>query len=381
MSVVEFSSIVTAGGQQIGIATLNVEATLNALSMEMVQLLDAQLKIWETDPAIALVFLQGAGEKAFCAGGDLHNLYSSMLQHHNSDLRDDMLGNHYALSFFSQEYRLDYHIHTYRKPIVCWGHGIVMGGGIGLMAGASHRVVTEKSRLAMPEIGIGLFPDVGGTWFLNRMPGKLGLFLALTGASINASDAQFIGLADVQLPHASKEALLAKLKSMVWGGDAKENHARLNVTLEAMSTVQEPGPLRQHFELINRLCEEEDLQQIVERISALAYDDNQDIWLRKAASNLKKGSPTSIWLAYQLLKRGQHLSLAEVFRMELIAVLACATENDFTEGIRALLIEKDLRPQWQPESIADIAGDYAAVFFDSPWSEQDHPLFNLEHSS
>ena len=210
-------------GRGIGMMTLNAEKTLNALSLEMIDLMAEQLAAWSTDDNIAMVFMQAAGEKAFCAGGDLQNLYQSMLTHHASAEKNDIRANPYACDFFNREYRLDYFIHTYPKPILCWGHGIVMGGGIGLMAGASHRVVTEKSRLAMPEIGIGLFPDVGGSYFLNRMPGKLGLFLALTGAMINAADAKFTKLADYAIAQVDKASVLEKLLQQPWRASQEKN--------------------------------------------------------------------------------------------------------------------------------------------------------------
>ena len=377
-----FETLPTADGMQIAIATLNAEKTLNALSKEMVQLLAAQLKAWDEDDSIALVVLQASGEKAFCAGGDLQNLYASMREHHASDKKDDLLGNAYALDFFEQEYRLDYQIHTYRKPILCWGHGIVMGGGIGLMAGASHRVVTEKSRLAMPEITIGLFPDVGGTWFLNHMPGKLGLFLALTGASINASDAVFIKLADLQLPHANKAELLARLQACEWSKQAENNHLRLSHILHEQqgseNVVHAAGPLRHHFDLINQLCSAADLGTIVGNICQLdASLLNDDVWLQKAVSSLQKGSPTSAWLAHALQEHGKHLSLAEVFRMELVAALACAQGHDFAEGIRALIVDKDQKPQWQPVSLAEFTVQDGATYFSHPWSVGQHPLRDL----
>ncbi|WP_334167975.1 enoyl-CoA hydratase/isomerase family protein, partial [Achromobacter mucicolens] len=184
-----------ANGMRFGIATLNAPQTLNGLSLEMVDLLADRLDAWARDPGVALVVLQGAGDKAFCAGGDLHGLYRSMTENTGKP----SWSNTYARTFFEREYRLDYRIHTYPKPVLCWGHGIVMGGGIGLMMGASHRVVSETSRLAMPEVSIGLFPDVGGSWLLNRMPGRSGVFLALTGAQLNTSDAFFAGLADFRL--------------------------------------------------------------------------------------------------------------------------------------------------------------------------------------
>src|SRR5690606_15192614 len=174
----------------IGIATLNVPRALNALSLEMIDLLKMQLDDWQQDARIAAVWLDAEGDKAFCAGGDVVRLYQSMVDTPTGER------NHYAEAFFGREYQLDYLLHTYGKPVICWGHGIVMGGGLGLMSGCSHRVVTEKSRIAMPEITIGLHPDVGGSWFLSRMPGRTGLFLGLTGANINAADALYIGLAD-----------------------------------------------------------------------------------------------------------------------------------------------------------------------------------------
>lgn len=327
-----------------------------------------------------MVVLQAAGEKAFCAGGDLQNLYASMREHHVSDKKDDLLGNAYALDFFEQEYRLDYQIHTYRKPILCWGHGIVMGGGIGLMAGASHRVVTEKSRLAMPEIAIGLFPDVGGTWFLNRMPGKLGLFLALTGASINASDALFVKLADVALPHASKTDVLTTLQAAAWSNQTYQNHQRLSQILHEFSAQSSDttGPLRANFDFINRLCSAADLPAIVAEILAIdAAQQEEHPWLQKAVSSLQKGSPTSAWLAHALQERGKHFSLAEVFRMELVAALACAQGHDFAEGIRALIVDKDQKPQWLPGSLGELLLQNGERYFARLWTAEQHPLRDL----
>ncbi|MFZ6657784.1 enoyl-CoA hydratase/isomerase family protein [Undibacterium sp. TJN19] len=375
-----FSTLATADGRQLGVATLNTEKTLNALSMNMVQLLAAQLQAWKTDPAIAIVILQAAGEKAFCAGGDLQNLYASMRSHHTSERAGDVLANPYALDFFAQEYRLDYLVHTYAKPILCWGHGIVMGGGIGLMAGASHRVVTEKSRLAMPEIAIGLFPDVGGTWFLSRMPGKLGLFLALTGASINASDALFVKLADEVLPQASKADVLTALQCTKWSNHADQNHQRLSQVLSAFAAESSDtaGPLRNNFDLINRLCSAPDLPTIVAQILAVdAAQQEEYPWLQKAVSSLQKGSPTSVWLAHALQARGKYLSLAEVFRMELIAALVCAQNHDFVEGIRALIMDKDQKPQWLPDSLDDLQVQDGERYFTSPWAAGQHPLGDL----
>src|SRR5262245_64922932 len=196
MSPVLIDESSAANGIRVGTPRQNPAKPLNSLSLDMIDLLAERFAAWSADSGVALVVLEAAGEKAFSAGADLHRMHKTMVEHHASARRDDLRGNEYAAAFFGREYRLDYRIHTYPKPVLCWGHGIVMGGGIGLMSGASHRVVTERSRLAMPEIGIGLYPDVGGTWVLGRMPGGLGLFLALTGASLDASDALLSGVAD-----------------------------------------------------------------------------------------------------------------------------------------------------------------------------------------
>lgn len=371
-----FETLVANNGRCIGVITLNAEKTLNALSLEMIDLIAEQLATWSTNDNIAMVLMQAAGEKAFCAGGDLQNLYQSMLTHHASADKDDIRANQYACDFFNREYRLDYFIHSYPKPILCWGHGIVMGGGIGLMAGASHRVVTEKSRLAMPEIGIGLFPDVGGSYFLNRMPGKLGLFLALTGAMINAADAKFAKLADYAIAQIDKPTVLEKLLQQPWGTSQNENSQLLDAVLLGSETALEivTGPLQVHFEAINVLCSKDNLNEIVDAIVRL---DPDEAWLKKAVASLKAGSPSSIHLANLLLEKTENLSLADVFRMEYLAALHSAARSDFAEGIRALLIDKDLKPQWQPATHAEITPEWVNGFIANPWSDEAHPLADL----
>lgn len=374
-----FDTLIANNGRLIGTITLNAEKTLNALSLEMIDLMAEQLAVWSTDDNIAMVVMQAAGEKAFCAGGDLQNLYQSMLTHHASAEKDDIRANQYACDFFNREYRLDYFIHTYPKPILCWGHGIVMGGGIGLMAGASHRVVTEKSRLAMPEIGIGLFPDVGGSYFLNRMPGKLGLFLALTGAMINAADAKFAKLADYAIAQIDKASVLEKLLQQPWSASQEKNSHLLDIVLRSSEMALEivQGPLQVHFEAINVLCGKDNLNEIVDAIVAL---EPEEAWLKKAVASLKAGSPSSVHLANLLLEKTKDLSLADVFRMEYLAALHSAARSDFAEGIRALLIDKDLKPKWHPETHAEVTAEWVNGFITNPWSAEAHPLADLGKS-
>ena len=279
----------------------------------MIDLLSSGMSLWATDPGIAFVVLEGAGEKAFCAGADLHNLYRTMLEHHASAQRDDIRGNGHALDFFCREYRLDYLIHTYPKPVLCWGHGIVMGGGLGLMSGASHRVVTESSRVAMPEITIGLYPDVGGSWLLNRAPGRSGLFLALTGAQLNAADTLFARFADYQIAHADKARLMESLLRQPWTADAGDSHRLLTEVLRSVAIARPaPGPLRENLDLIGELCGPATLAEIV---AAIRRMKTQDAWLAKAAATLAAGSAGSAALSYALQRRMLHASLAEVFRV------------------------------------------------------------------
>lgn len=345
-AVVLFNEIKTEGGKRFGVATLNAPASLNSLSVAMVRLLTPQLRSWAADDGIAGVLLDAAGDKAFCAGGDLRQLYQT--------LRDcGPARNEYAERFFGEEYELDYLIHNFPKPFIGWGHGIVMGGGIGLLAGASHRVVTPQSRLAMPEINIGLYPDVGGSWFLRRMPGRTGLFLALTAANFNAGDALFVGQADHLVPQERKAQVLASIAATAWNADAQANRATLSRLLAAAGegTPVPDSKLRTHFDTINALMAGEDLQDIAARLNALQSDD---AWLQNAAKAFAKGAPSSAAISFALWQRVPRMSLAEVFRLEYWASLGFCAHHDFAEGIRAVLVDKDRNPQWQPATLAEI---------------------------
>ena len=366
-----FEMISCSGGKQVGMATLNRPKTLNGLSLEMTRLLDEKLQQWQTDDSVAAVIFRGAGEKAFCAGGDLHGLYHEMQAHQGKPARE----NRYACDFFAEEYALDYLIHTYTKPILVWGDGIVMGGGMGLMAGASHRIVTERSRLAMPEISIGLFPDVGGSWLLAKAPGRTGVFLGLTGAQIGASDAILAGMADHALPSDGFDALIDKLKQASW--DTKySDFQRMTELLESLSLSDLPtGPLRQHFDLIQHTCEGYELEVIAERVAALS--EHEDPWLARAGKTFAAGCPATARLTWILWRCARQLSLADVFRMEWGVAIECAASGTFQEGIRAVLIDKDRNPQWQPATLKETAGDWSKPFFSIPLDSPDHPLHNL----
>ena len=345
-NVVLFDDIKTAGGQRFGVATLNAPASLNALSVDMVRLLTPQLRAWAQDAGIVGVLMQAAGEKAFCAGGDLRQLYRTLL-----DCGPER--NSYAEDFFREEYELDHLIHTFPKPFLCWGHGIVMGGGVGLMAGASHRVVTAQTRIAMPEINIGLYPDVGGSWFLRRAPGRTGLFLALTAAHLNAADGIFCGLADVLVPQERKGQVLEAIGTTKWAGEGKADRAALSRLLAQAGEGADmpPSKVREHFDGINALMAGDDLLDIAKRLRALHSDD---AWLQTAAKTFAKGAPSSAALSFELWQRVHRMSLAEVFRLEYRASLGFCAHKDFAEGIRAVLVDKDRNPRWNPATLEEI---------------------------
>jgi len=357
---IQFREVACAGGRKIGFARLNAEKALNALSLDMIRPLDARLRAWAADEALACVVLDGAGEKAFCAGGDIRALYKAMREHPGD------AANPQTLAFFSEEYRLDYLIHTYPKPLLVWGGGIVMGGGLGLLAGASHRVVTETSRIAMPEISIGLFPDVGGSWFLRRMPGHAGLFVALTGVSLNGRDARYVGLADHLLLAKERESVFEQLCGLPWRQEPQENRALLTGLLDGFPAAQSAAPagnVERHAAIIDAMCAADSLAEVVARIEREAGDD---AWLKRGADTLKSGSPTTAALIWELSRRARELALADVFRLELIVALQCCAHPDFAEGVRALLIDKDNAPRWTPATLAQVEPAWVAEHFIEP---------------
>jgi len=358
-----------AGAGRLGRVTLDVVATLNSLTLDMVDQLQAQLERWRGDPGLAAIFLEGAGDKAFCAGGDVQALYDSVLAAPGGPCE-------YAENFFLREYRLDYTLHTYPKPIICWGHGIVMGGGLGVMAGCSHRVVTEKTRFAMPEVNIALFPDVGGSWFLNHMPGKAGQFLALTGASINAADAIFTGIADRFISSECKTEVVDQLARQKWTQTPAANHALVRHTLRPFteqSISQCPGgQVEPHLGSIARLCDGDEVHQIIDNIVS---QQTEDPWLSSARDSLAYASPLALLWTFRQLMETRHASLREVFQAELVLATNIMRDPEFAEGVRALLIDKDRNPAWRYHSTREVPPAELDSFFRAPWDR--HPLANL----
>lgn len=370
--VVIFSELSCKNGKKIGHATLNRESALNALNIDMIKLLTPKLEQWQQDPEVCMVILDGAGDKAFCAGGDVVAMHNAM--------QDSPEAVPASLQyFFTQEYQLDYLIHSYQKPLLLWGNGIVMGGGLGLMSGASHRIVTETSRIAMPEVSIGLYPDVGGSWFLNKMPEGCGLFLGLTGASVNAADALYTKLADHFIAHESKSALLKDLCDVQWSDVAVDNHLLLSSVCAHFENLQinelPLGNVAAYRNVIGELAKADTADKVVGSILAMPTDD--DKWLSRAQSTLAGGSPITANLVFEQLRRGKDLSLAECFAMELIMSCRCGEFGEFQEGVRARLIDKDNQPNWRYKNVADIPQDIIEYFFTSLWAENEHPLLGL----
>lgn len=243
------------------------------------------------------------------------------------------------------------------------------------MSGASHRVVTPDSKVAMPEITIGLFPDVGGSWLLGRMPGSTGLFLGLTGARIQAADALFTGMADYCIAQGDKAEVMAALLAQPWTRECTDNGRLLTAVLHAKAQKGlAVGPVRQHLDFINELCSSGELHQVARAIAGLRTGD---AWLDRAGATLAAGSPSTAGLTFELLRRARHLSLADVFRMEFVAALRCAQRPDLAEGIRALLIDKDQKPKWHPPTLAEVTPAWVEAYFRSPWKAAEHPLSDL----
>jgi enoyl-CoA hydratase/carnithine racemase len=309
--------------------TLNRPAAHNALSMEMLQGIGERLDAWEADDRVRTIVLRGAGDKAFCAGGDIRALRDSIES-----------GTPMHREFMRAEYALDHRIHNYPKTIVAVMDGIVMGGGMGIGQGARLRIVGDRTRMAMPETMIGLFPDVGASWFLSRVPGEVGAYLGLLGPTITAADALYCGLADLHI-----------------GTNAPSELERLRPAID------------RHF--AHRTIEAIALSLATEEESAYRP------WAEATRAGLAQRSPTLLKVTLEQLRRGRDMTLADCLRMELGLVNACFDQGDVREGIRARIVDKDNAPRWNPPRLEDV--DRAAVdaFFAPRWSPAQHPLASL----
>ncbi len=335
----------------LGHILLNRPKALNALTLNMCELMTAQLKAWAVDDAVKAVVIRGAGEKAFCAGGDVVRLYE-----------DGKAGRDYPARFWSTEYRLNTLIKRYPKPYIALVDGIVMGGGVGVSVHGGYRVATDRTMFAMPETGIGLFPDVGGGYFLPRLPGHAGMYLGLTGKRLKGADCVALGLAEAFVPHERLADLEAKLAS-----DAVNDLDEVSFLIAQFAEPVQTAPIAadrtsfaRHFGLGS-----------VEAIIA-SLDADGGEWATEQAKILKTKSPTAMKVTFRQIREGAALSFEDNMKMEWRIANRCAAGTDFYEGVRALLIDKDNAPRWSPAKLADVTeADVAAYFAPLPGKELD----------
>lgn len=375
MEVKKYEHIICDIKQNVGILTLNSPKSLNSLSVEMIIEMRDILNKWKTDESISCLFVQGAGEKALCAGGNVRSLYDELSVHPEPHKLNDA-----CLLFFVNEYSLDYEMHRYPKPVVVWANGIVMGGGIGCTNGASHKVVTEHSVLAMPEITIGLYPDVGATYFLNKLPHGTGNYLGMSANRINAADALYLKMADFYLPSTKKDVLLNALTNTAWTCSNEKNKELATSVLTELCTEKcnLHSKVKEHEDYLSKFENIESAIQFKEILSSCPHKDD---WLEAGQNIFETGSPSSAHVILEQLNRGKNKSLEEIFRSELNLSLQFCMRPDFVEGVRALLVDKDKQPKWNPTKLEDVTGEMVQSYFEQLWDEGMHPLRAIGNSS
>ena len=349
---------------RIGCITLNRPKALNALTLDMVRAMTQALLAWRDDPQVLAVAVRGMGKEgpfgAFCAGGDIRFF------HQAAHAGDASLGD-----FFTEEYRLNHLVHTYNKPYIAFMDGVVMGGGMGISQGASVRVVTERTKMAMPETLIGLFPDVGGGYFLSRCPGRLGEYLGLTGYMLSGVQAVAAKLADIALTSGMLEPIWQTLINSPF-----ENAESVERWVLAQAGAMAPEKLTPQPQIDDIFG----LPSVPQMLAQLA--SASDPWSQATAQTLRQRSPLMLQVVLAQIRRARTLSLAEDLRMERDMVHHCfhlraVADSDTVEGIRALAVDKDHSPQWKPAMAEEVDEAEVARFFVSPWAPDQHPLRDL----
>jgi len=336
----------------LGRIRLNRPKALNSLTLQMVRDVDAALDQFEHDPTVAAVLVTGEGERGLCAGGDIRVIYDG-----------GRAGSDMPETFWREEYHLNARIGRYLKPYIAFMDGIVMGGGVGISVYGSQRIVTERTRFAMPETGIGFFPDIGASWFLTRQNSELGTYVALTGEPLGAADAILIGLADRFVPSDRLPALAAALAGLPAGATGKE----ISALIQGFSQAPPAGTLEAHQQAIDRLFGFATVEAIFE---ALRRDESP--FAEKVLAVLTTKSPLSLKVTLGLLRLGrQTASLESCLEREFAATAAVLRSHDFYEGVRAAVIDKDRNPQWRPASLGDVTEAQVAAYFQPSAS----PLF------
>lgn len=330
----------------VGVITLNRPDVLNALSTDMCLKLDEQLKEWESNDEINVVIIEGAGEKAFCAGGDVRSIVEQGFQE-----------NAIAKEFFATEYKMNARIHHFSKPFIALLDGIVMGGGVGVSIHGSHRIVTEKTLFAMPESAIGLIPDVGGSYFLPRLPGALGRYLGLTGARLKGSDILYAGIGTAYISSDKINDLIVALKN-----EDIASHDDVDQLIAKFAVDPGHAPIDEFRDLIDAAFSELTVEDIFEHLSEIDHD-----WARETYAVLKKMSPISLKVITEQLNRGGKLEFDDCMTMEYRIVCAIsAYDSDFYEGVRAVLIDKDHNPNWMPATLGDVNHEMVLAHFNVP---------------
>lgn len=326
--------------------TLNRPARLNALTLGMVRSMTAAVDGWAADESVSLLVIDGAGERGLCAGGDIRALHTS------ARTRDG-----FAETFWREEYQLIGRIARFPKPVVAIGHGLVMGGGVGLTAHASHRVVADSTRLAMPEVGIGLIPDVGGTGLFARAPGETGTYLALTGEAVGPADIIALGLGDLQVAQARIAALGRRLEELPPGSSGA---TAVSAILAEFAVAPEPARLLQKRAAIDELFSHDTIEDILAGLSSSGTE-----LARGAREKIERMSPTSLKVTLAAIRRaGSLASLEDVLNVEYRLVCACLRHPDFAEGVRAAVIDKDRSPRWNPSRLEDVSPSVVEDFFE-----------------
>jgi enoyl-CoA hydratase/carnithine racemase len=331
----------------VGLISLNRPKALNALTHAMCVSMKAQLAQWASNNDIRCVVIQGEGERAFCAGGDIRALYES-----------GKAGTPYIFDFYRDEYLLNAAIKHYPKPYIALLRGIVMGGGVGVSVHGSHRVADESMLFAMPETGIGLFPDVGGSFFLPRLPGALGMYLGLTGARLKTDDARFSGIATHVVAQAKRETLLSRLSD----GEAPDD------VLGALRQEDQIVQSAEQSSKVNSIFSPDSVEEILARLDA----DDTD-WSRNCAKTIRAKSPTSTKLAFRQIRNGARLNFDDCMRMEFRMVNRVIAGHDFYEGVRATIIDKDGAPNWRPDILAQVSEKDISAYF-APLGDKELPL-------
>ncbi|MGK0249454.1 MAG: enoyl-CoA hydratase/carnithine racemase [Oleispira sp.] len=372
------------GRYRIGIMILNSTKTMNAVDLEMVNLIDGILARWQADDGIVAMVMCGAGDKAFSAGGDIRQLYDSIQAEGDEHLK-------YADAFFHGEYSKNYRVHLVGKPLIAWGHGFVMGGGLGLFIGASHRVGTETLKLAWPEIRIGLFPDVAGSYYLSRLPFPLGHWMALSGSQMNAIDCKHVGLVNYCLPNSELEGLIEQLRHQPWQENKAMNNQYVRTLLtriEQQSNTAFPSSNLAHSQgIIESLFTDmlgqhfTSLADNKSALEAIAFKINavksENVWFNQGRDNFNAGCPATAHLIMRQLQLGKNMTLKEVVKWELILALQSIRHPDFAEGIRAMVVDKDFKPKWQHDSVKDVTNEWIEALLAPLWPDSEHPFDQL----